>query len=41
MGDEIKKGDPVVTLESDKSSVEVPSTIEGKIININVRLCTL
>ena len=25
-GDNINKGDPVITLESDKSSVEVPST---------------
>ena len=25
-GDEIKKNDPLITLESDKSSVEVPST---------------
>ena len=28
-GDIIKKNDPIVTLESDKSSVEVPSTEEG------------
>ena len=35
-GESIKKNDPVVTLESDKSSVEVPSTVEGKISNINV-----
>ena len=26
-GQEIKKGDPVITLESDKSSVEVPSNL--------------
>ena len=37
-GDTIKKNDPVVTLESDKSSVEVPSTVEGKISNINVKV---
>ena len=30
-GDNIKKNDPIVTLESDKSSVEVPSPFEGKI----------
>ena len=30
-GDVIKKNDPVVTLESDKSSVEVPSPLEGKV----------
>ncbi len=38
IGDQIKKNDPVITLESDKSSVEVPSTIEGKISNINVKV---
>ena len=37
-GEIIKKNDPVVTLESDKSSVEVPSTVEGKISNINVKV---
>ena len=37
-GDNINKGDPVITLESDKSSVEVPSTFAGKIININVKI---
>ena len=30
-GDQIKKNDPIVTIESDKSSVEIPSTIEGKV----------
>ena len=34
-GDNLKKNDAVITLESDKSSVEVPSTIEGsKIKNV-------
>ena len=28
-GQEIKKNDPLVTIESDKSSVEIPSTIDG------------
>jgi len=37
-GDEIKKNDPVITLESDKSSVEVPSTLEGIIESINVKV---
>ena len=26
-GQEIKKNDPIVTIESDKSSVEIPSTV--------------
>ena len=25
-GDKVKKNDPIITIESDKSSVEVPST---------------
>ena len=37
-GQEVKKNDPVVTIESDKSSVEIPSTIEGKIEKINVKI---
>ena len=36
-GDQVKKNDPIVTLESDKSSVEVPSTFEGIIENIKVK----
>ena len=35
-GDFIKKNDPLITIESDKSSVEVPSTHEGKVEKINV-----
>ena len=38
-GDKINKNDPVVTLESDKSSVEVPSNYEGTVENINVKIC--
>ena len=37
-GATIKKNDPVVTLESDKSSVEVPSPFEGKISSIAVKI---
>ena len=37
-GDVIKKNDSIITLESDKSSVEVPSTAEGVIENINVKI---
>ena len=35
-GQDIKKNDSLITLESDKSSVEVPSTHEGKVEKINV-----
>ena len=38
VGEKIKKNDPVVTLESDKSSVEVPSEIEGVVSKINVKV---
>ena len=34
----IKKNDPVVTLESDKSSVEVPSPFAGKISSLEVKI---
>ena len=37
-GQEIKKEDPIVTIESDKSSVEIPSTLEGKIEKIDVKI---
>ena len=37
-GDTIKKNDPVVTLESDKSSVEVPSPFAGKISALKVKI---
>ena len=37
-GQEIKKNDPVVTIESDKSSVEIPSTFSGKIESIRVKV---
>ena len=37
-GDQIKKNDPIVTIESDKSSVEIPSTVAGKIDNIAVKI---
>ena len=37
-GDQIKKNDPILTLESDKSSVEVPSPFDGKISSIKVKV---
>ena len=37
-GEKIKKGDPIVTLESDKSSVEVPSTHDGTIDKVKIRI---
>jgi len=37
-GDNVKKNDPLITIESDKSSVEIPSTEDGKIISINLKV---
>ena len=37
-GDTINKNDPIVTLESDKSSVEVPSPFAGKISSLKVKI---
>ena len=37
-GDIINKNDPIATLESDKSSVEVPSPIPGKISSVKVKI---
>ena len=37
-GQEITKNDPVVTIESDKSSVEIPSTLSGKIKSVKVKV---
>ena len=37
-GDQINKNDPVVTIESDKSSVEIPSPESGKIKDLKVKI---
>ena len=37
-GQEIKKNDPLITLESDKSSVEVPSAYDGKVKKVTVKI---
>ena len=37
-GDVINKNDPIITLESDKSSVEVPSPFQGKVTSVNVKI---
>ena len=37
-GEKINKNDPTITIESDKSSVEIPSVYEGLIENINVKI---
>ena len=37
-GQEIKKNDPLITIESDKSSVEIPSSHDGKVATINLNI---
>ena len=37
-GQMLKKNDPLITIESDKSSIEIPSTFDGKIKSINVKV---
>jgi pyruvate dehydrogenase E2 component (dihydrolipoamide acetyltransferase) len=37
-GQEIKKDDPLIMIESDKSSVEIPSTAEGIITSLNIKV---
>lgn len=37
-GDQINKNDPIVTIESDKSSVEIPSPAAGKIKDLIVKI---
>ncbi len=38
VGDTIKKEDPLITLESDKASMDIPSTHEGKVTAINLKV---
>ena len=37
-GQSIKKSDALITIESDKSSVEIPSNLEGKIKNLKIKV---
>jgi len=37
-GDQINKNDPIVTIESDKSSLEIPSPSEGEIKDLKVKI---
>jgi pyruvate dehydrogenase E2 component (dihydrolipoamide acetyltransferase) len=37
-GQKLKKDDPLITIESDKSSVEIPSISEGKIKNLKIKV---
>ena len=37
-GQSVSKNDPLITIESDKSSVEIPSSFEGKIKSVKVKV---
>ena len=37
-GQEIKKNDPLITIESDKSSIEIPSISDGKIKSLKIKV---
>ena len=37
-GQKIKKNDPLITIESDKSSVEIPSSDEGIVLSLSVKI---
>ena len=37
-GQSIKRNDALITIESDKSSVEIPSNLEGKIKNLKIKV---
>lgn len=38
IGDKLSKEDSIITLESDKASMEIPTPVAGKVIDINVTL---
>ena len=38
IGQELKKNDPLVTIESDKSSIEIPTSHEGTVKSISVKI---
>ncbi len=38
VGQILKKNDPLITIESDKSSVEIPSNLDGKIKKIKIKV---
>ena len=37
-GQTLKKNDPLITIESDKSSVEIPSNFDGKIKSLKIKV---
>ncbi|HSR62281.1 MAG TPA: biotin/lipoyl-containing protein, partial [Gammaproteobacteria bacterium] len=37
-GDAVKKEDPLITLESDKASMDIPAPYSGKVVSITVNV---
>ena len=37
-GKTLQKNDPLITIESDKSSVEIPSNFEGKVKSLKIKV---
>ena len=37
-GQSISKNDPLITIESDKSSVEIPASLDGKVKSIKIKV---
>ena len=37
-GKNLQKNDPLITIESDKSSVEIPSNLEGKVKSLKIKV---
>ena len=37
-GQTLEKNDPLITIESDKSSVEIPSNFEGKVKSLKIKV---
>ena len=37
-GQSLKKNDPLITIESDKSSIEIPSNFDGKIKSLKIKI---
>ena len=37
-GQTVVKNDPLITIESDKSSIEIPSNFDGKIKSLNIKV---
>ena len=38
VGQNVNKNDTIITIESDKSSVEIPSSKNGKVASLNVKI---